>query len=77
MDVCFYNSSIAAPLGYYLVRPLTHGQISIILSYVAGVLMVFLTENPIPEAYKKSNFYNGISTAFGFLIGFTLFKIFQ
>ncbi len=73
----FLIVSIAAPLGYYLVKPLSHGQISIILGFAAGALMAFLTEDLIPEAYKKSNFYNGIATTFGFLIGFTLFNIFQ
>jgi zinc transporter, ZIP family len=73
----FLIVSIAAPLGYYLVKSLSHGQISIILGFAAGVLMAFITEDLIPEAYKKSNFYNGIATTFGFLIGFTLFNIFQ
>jgi zinc transporter, ZIP family len=73
----FLIVSIAAPLGYYLVKPLSHGQISIILGFAAGALMAFLTEDLIPEAYKKSNFYNGIATTFGFLIGFTLFNIFR
>ena len=73
----FLIVSIAAPLGYYLVKPLSHGQISIILGFAAGVLMAFITEDLIPEAYKKSNFYNGIATTFGFLIGFTLFNIFR
>jgi zinc transporter, ZIP family len=73
----FLLVSIAAPVGYYLVKPLSHGQISIILGFAAGALMAFLTEDLIPEAYKKSNFYNGIATTLGFLIGFTLFNIFQ
>ncbi len=73
----FLIVSIAAPLGYYLVKPLSHGQISVILGFAAGVLMAFITEDLIPEAYKKSNFYNGIATTFGFLIGFTLFNIFR
>jgi ZIP family zinc transporter len=73
----FLIVSIAAPLGYYLVKPLSHGQISIILGFAAGALMAFLTEDLIPEAYKKSNFYNGIATTFGFLMGFMLFNVFQ
>ena len=73
----FLIVSIAAPLGYYLVKPLSHGQISVILGFAAGVLMAFITEDLIPEAYKKSNFYNGIATTFGFLLGFTLFNIFR
>jgi ZIP family zinc transporter len=73
----FIIVSIAAPLGYYLVQPLTHVQISVILGFAAGVLMAFLTEDLIPEAYKKANFYNGIYTTFGFLLGFMLFNIFQ
>ena len=73
----FIIVSIAAPLGYYLVQPLTHAQISVILGFAAGVLMAFLTEDLIPEAYKKANFYNGIATTFGFLLGFMLFNIFQ
>jgi ZIP family zinc transporter len=72
----FLIVSIAAPLGYYLVKHLSHGQISIILGFAAGALMAFLTEDLIPEAYKKSNFYNGIATTFGFLVGFMLFNIF-
>jgi ZIP family zinc transporter len=73
----FIIVSIAAPLGYYLVQPLSHAQISVILGFAAGVLMAFLTEDLIPEAYKKANFYNGISTTFGFLLGFMLFNIFR
>jgi zinc transporter, ZIP family len=48
----FLLVSIAAPVGYYLVKPLSHGQISIILGFAAGALMAFLTEDLIPEAYK-------------------------
>ncbi|MDQ6723379.1 MAG: hypothetical protein M3Z01_03840, partial [Thermoproteota archaeon] len=33
----FLIVSIAAPLGYYLVKPLSHGQISIILGFAAGI----------------------------------------
>ena len=46
----FIIVSIAAPLGYYLVQPLNHAQISVIFGFAAGVLMAFLTEDLISEA---------------------------
>ena len=65
--------AISAPLGYFLVSPLTNAEISILLGFAAGILIAFITEELIPEAYNKANFHIGLSATFGFLSGYILF----
>ncbi|HZD36461.1 MAG TPA: hypothetical protein VE130_14755 [Nitrososphaeraceae archaeon] len=65
--------AISAPLGFFLVNPLTNAEISILLGFAAGILIAFITEELIPEAYNKANFHIGLSTTFGFLSGYVLF----
>jgi ZIP family zinc transporter len=65
--------AMSAPLGFYLVKPLTSNEVSIILGVTAGILIAFITEDLIPEAYRKANFHIGLSTTFGFLLGYILF----
>ena len=57
----------------YLVKPLTSNEVSVILGVTAGILIAFITEDLIPEAYRKANFHIGLSTTFGFLLGYILF----
>lgn len=69
----FAAVAVAGPLGYYLEKPLTTGQLSVIVGFAAGALMAFITEELIPQAYKKAESHIGLSTTFGFLLGFLLF----
>jgi ZIP family zinc transporter len=65
--------ALSAPLGFYLVKLVTKDEISIILGFAAGILIAFIAEDLLPEAYKKANFHIGLSTTFGFLLGYILF----
>ena len=65
--------AISAPLGYFLVDPLNKDEISVLVGFAAGILITFITEELIPEAYRKANFHIGLSTTFGFLSGYILF----
>ena len=67
---------IAAPLGYSFVKTLTNPEISIILGFASGALISLITEELIPEAYKKAKYHIGLSTTFGFLVGYLLFHFF-
>jgi zinc transporter, ZIP family len=65
--------AISGPLGYYLARPLSNEQLSILIGFAAGDLIAFIVEDLIPEAYKKVEWHTGLSAAFGFLTGLTMF----
>jgi zinc transporter ZupT len=67
---------IAAPLGYSFVKPLTNPEISIILGFSSGALISLITEELIPQAYKKAKYHIGLSTTFGFLVEYLLFHFF-
>lgn len=69
----FAPVAAAGPIGYYLVQPLTDDQVSIILGFAAGALMAFITEELIPQAYKRAEVHIGLSATLGFLVGFGLF----
>jgi zinc transporter, ZIP family len=64
----------AGPIGYYLVNPLSKEHLSIIVGFAAGTLMIFISKELIPEAYKKDNGYAiDIALVAGFLITYLLF----
>lgn len=64
----------AGPIGYYLVKPLSVEYLSIIIGFAAGTLMIFISRELIPQAYKEDTGYLiDISLVSGFLIAFLLF----
>lgn len=65
--------AIAGPIGYFLAKPLSNEYLSILIGFAAGDLIAFIVEDLIPEAYKKNEWHTGIASAFGFLIGLTIF----
>lgn len=65
--------AISGPMGYYLARPLSNDQLSILIGFAAGDLIAFIVEDLIPEAYKKVEWHTGLSACLGFLTGLTIF----
>ncbi|MBA3749984.1 MAG: hypothetical protein H0X03_03670 [Nitrosopumilus sp.] len=63
----------AGPIGYYLARPISNEQLSILIGFAAGDLIAYIVEDLIPEAYKKVEWHTGLSASFGFLVGLTIF----
>ena len=49
----FIIVTIGGPLGWYLEKPLNPEQLSMIISFAAGALMAFITEELISQAYKR------------------------
>ena len=69
----FITVAAAGPIGYFLANPLPNEYLSIMIGFAAGSLIAFITEDLIPESYKKAEWHIGLSTAFGFLTGMILF----
>ncbi|HEU5172717.1 MAG TPA: hypothetical protein VFT83_04235 [Nitrososphaeraceae archaeon] len=69
----FVIVTIGGPLGWYLEKPLNSEQLSMIISFAAGTLMAFITEELIPQAYKRVELHIGLSASFGFIIALALF----
>jgi zinc transporter, ZIP family len=69
----FVIIAIGGPIGWYLEKPLDPQHLSIIIGFAAGALMAFVTEELIPQAYKRAELHIGLSASFGFLLGLTLF----
>ncbi|HYF99104.1 MAG TPA: hypothetical protein VD815_03345 [Candidatus Saccharimonadales bacterium] len=70
----FVLVAAAGPIGYYLVNPLSKEHLSIIIGFAAGTLMIFISKELIPEAYREKNGYAiDLSLVAGFLITYLLF----
>lgn len=69
----FIIITCGGPLGWYLEKPLNPEQLSMIISFAAGALMAFITEELIPQAYKRVELHIGLSSSFGFIIALALF----
>lgn len=69
----FVIVTIGGPLGWFLEKPLNPEQLSMIISFAAGALMAFITEELIPQAYKRVELHIGLSSSFGFIIALALF----
>jgi zinc transporter, ZIP family len=70
----FVLVSSAGPIGYHLVNFLPKEYLSIIVGFAAGTLMIFISKELIPEAYRKDNGYAiDMSLVAGFLITYLLF----
>ena len=70
----FIAVAIGGIIGYFLVRPLAERYLSIIFGFAAGALISIVTEELIPEAYKKVNWHIGLSAALGLFVSFAMFK---
>jgi ZIP family zinc transporter len=57
----FIFVTIGGPIGYFLTLFLNEYYLSIVFSFAAGALMSFVTEELIPDAYRKVNRHIGLS----------------
>lgn len=64
---------IGGPIGYFLTLLLNEYYLSIIFSFAAGALMSFVTEELIPDAYRKVNWHIGLSACLGLFISFIIY----
>ena len=64
---------IGGPIGYFLMLLLNEYYLSIIFSFAAGALMSFVTEELIPDAYRKVNWHIGLSACLGLFISFIIY----
>jgi len=69
----FFAVIIGGPIGYFLSINVSHSILSSISGFAAGAIISFVTEELIPDAYKKVNWHIGLSAAFGLFIGFSIF----
>lgn len=72
-SVVFIFVLIGGPIGYFLTLLLNDYYLSIIFSFAAGALMSFVTEELIPDAYRKVNWHIGLSACLGLFISFIIF----
>lgn len=69
----FLFVSVGGPIGYVLTIFLGDYYLSIIFGFAAGALISFVTEELIPDAYKKVNWHIGLSAAFGLFVSFAIY----
>lgn len=72
-SMVFIFVSIGGPIGYLLTLVLNEYYLSIIFSFAAGALMSFVTEELIPDAYRKVNWHIGLSACLGLFVSFIIF----
>ena len=72
-SVVFIFVLIGGPIGYFLTLFLNDYYLSIIFSFAAGALMSFVTEELIPDAYRKVNWHIGLSACLGLFVSFIIF----
>ncbi len=71
----FVDFAIVAPaglVGWYLVKPLDEG-VGVIIGFAAGALLVFVTVDLIPKAYREEKWHIGLSTTLGLLVVLAIF----
>lgn len=73
----FIFVAIGGPIGYFLTLFLNEYYLSIVFSFAAGALMSFVTEELIPDAYKKVNWHIGLSACVGLFVSFAIFHFNQ
>ena len=73
-SLVFMFVSIGGPIGYFLTLLLNEYYLSIIFSFAAGALMSFVTEELIPDAYRKVNWHIGLSACLGLFVSFIIFN---
>ncbi len=73
----FIFVTIGGPIGYFLTLFLNEYYLSIVFSFAAGALMSFVTEELIPDAYRKVNWHIGLSACVGLFVSIAIFHFFQ
>lgn len=68
--------AIGGPIGYFLTLFLSEYYLSIVFSFAAGALMSFVTEELIPDAYKKVNWHIGLAACVGLFVSFAIFHFY-
>lgn len=66
--------AIGGPIGYFIARPANPDFLSIIVGFAAGALISVVTEELIPEAYKKAEWHIGLPAFLLVLLSFIFFK---
>ncbi len=67
---------IVAPagiIGWYLVKPLGEVGVGVIIGFGAGALLVFVTVDLIPKAYREENWHIGLSSTLGLISVLAIF----
>ncbi|MDQ4074524.1 MAG: hypothetical protein M3162_09530 [Thermoproteota archaeon] len=72
--IAFISVAIGGPIGYFFGLHVDKIFSSIIFSFAAGALVSFVTEELIPDAYRKVNWHIGISASLGLFLSFVLFE---
>ena len=73
----FIFVTIGGPIGYFLTLFLDEYYLSIVFSFAAGALMSFVTEELIPDAYRKVNWHIGLSACVGLFVSFAIFHFYH
>ena len=73
----FIFVTIGGPIGYFLTLFLNEYYLSIVFSFAAGALMSFVTEELIPDAYRKVNWHIGLSACAGLFLSFAIFHFYH
>jgi len=75
-SMVFIFVAIGGPIGYFLTLFLNEYYLSIVFSFAAGALMSFVTEELIPDAYRKVNWHIGLSASVGLFVSFAIFHFY-
>lgn len=62
-------------IGYLISQYIAKEHTSMILGFAAGALLAMIAESIIPEGYEKARYSIGLSSSFGFLLGYVLFSL--
>jgi len=71
----FLVVAVSTIIGYLISQYIAKEHTSIILGFAAGALLAMIAESIIPEGYEKARYSIGLSSSFGFLIGYILFNL--
>jgi ZIP family zinc transporter len=72
----FIFVTVGGPIGYFLTLFLNEYYLSIVFSFAAGALMSFVTEELIPDAYRKANWHIGLSACVGLFVSIAIFQFY-
>jgi ZIP family zinc transporter len=73
----FVFVTAGGPIGYFLTLFLNEYYLSIVFSFAAGALMSFVTEELIPDAYRKVNWHIGLSACLGLFVSIAIFHFYH
>lgn len=62
-------------IGYLISQYIAKEHTSVILGFAAGALLAMIAESIMPEGYEKARYSIGLSSSFGFLVGYILFHL--